>query len=161
MAVILVKPADSDSDAVKALYKQRLDGIRFKISPNLGAPITEEILPDAVLENPVFLRNVEQRILKSLNMSSSDVSALDKDSDRFLDLVELVQINMAIDMIPQVAQVILDAFEGDSVRYATIDFEKRIELLKMESSEKITDIVPDARIETNIASRTLVSRRPY
>ena len=161
MAVILVKPTDTTSPTYQAMldqYNTRIDGVRIKASPDITTRISEELLPSSVIENDVYMRSAERQVLKSVNMTAADVESLDKTSDTFLDLVVLMQIRLAINVIPQLPQVINEVYLQDSSRYQTVNWDKRIEELKAEFSDIIEDIVPDAPATGSVRTKTLLSR---
>ena len=160
MADILIKPDPADQMATD-LYNLRLEGVRLKGSPDIVNPITAELLPNSVIENPVYIQSAEVKVLNDSKMSASSITSLDKTGDVFLGLVLGVQIQLAILLAPQIAQILQESTLGDSTRYQEIKVEDRIKKLEEEYTALLDDTTTED-VTGDIASKvTLSSSKSY
>ena len=130
-------------------YSAQLESIRRLASPNAAAPLSTAQLPDAFITDPIYLDSQERYVLRKLNRTSAPNSG-DSDYER---IVYLVQLRVAIKLLPQLPSILRQTMVGETIQIQEYDLEKRLADLEEEYMEETEVIVPDSsssRLEVNI-----------
>ena len=136
-------------------YDAQLNSVRRLASPNAASPLTGSQLPDDFLTDPAYLDASERFVLRNLGKTSAP-SADDEDYEQ---IVYLIQIQLAIRLIPQLPGILRQTMVGESVQIQSYDWETRLEQLEDLYEEETEDIVPDsARIKVRVEATT---KRPW
>ena len=151
--IIITKPTFVDPDnptsaetAAQALYESRLQTVRLIVSPDLISMFDATELPDAVLADDGYLGAAEREVLRHSGKTAAEVAALAVDSEELALLVYATQLQMAIRMIPQLAQMIQEGLLSETQRFAEVDWEQRKAGLLADYKTKVLLVNPDADI---------------
>ena len=110
-----------------ATYNTQINGIRLIASTDLVVKFTEVDLPESLIADDVYLAAVERRVLMDTGIDTADVSS--QTPDIRARLVYMVQLAEAIEMIPQLPQIVRDQELRESQQVQEIDWEKHSEKL--------------------------------
>ena len=151
MYSIIIEPTDSNAAnyaAELAAFEANIDGARKLASPNLVEPITEEDLPTSVLGDPVFLRTAERQVLRDVGMTAAEVSSLPRDSEKFLILLLLLQLRLAINIQPKLPQLLRESVlsYAHDEQWERIGWKERQDELKEQYKDEVMEINPEAEI---------------
>ena len=130
MAHIIIKPtnqADPNYQSELDTYNMQIDSIRKLASPDLVSRLTEEELPEADIADDVYLAAKERQVLKDAGIDAADVASLT--AERRAQLVYMTQLLEAIEIAPQIPQIVRQRALHTSTDYQEIDWEKHIEKL--------------------------------
>ena len=151
--IIIKKPTFVNPDfpttaeaAAQALYESQLQTVRLIVSPDLVAAFTAATLPDAILADDGYLGASEREVLRHSGKTAAEIAALAAGSEELANLIHATQLQIAIRIIPQAAQILQQGLIHFVTRYQAIDWEKRrIELLS-DYKAKILVVNPAAII---------------
>lgn len=119
-------------------------GVRFLVSPDVANPLTDEELPSRLIVNPVYLDAAERKVLADTKMTMVDIENLKATNDPLLDtLIYLVQLRVAIALVPQVPQIISEGALQDQTRYNAISVQEKLMQLEGLYQEEISIIEGD------------------
>lgn len=118
--------------------------IRRLVSPDVANPLTESDLPSSIILDPFYLDFAEQKVLADTKTSVAEVERYRMNNDAKLQtLVRLVQLQIAIVLIPQLPQIIREGALDDQTQYQTIDAQKRIMQLEDQYEEEVAILEDD------------------
>lgn len=148
MSIIIPQPTPGNTEE-ETLYQARLNTIRILASPDITLRVTAEELPDAILEDAAYLQAAERRVMRETAKTEADITALANDAEERIQLIYAVQLQIAIRIIPQVAQLVREQLMMENRQYQTIDWNERITKLQADYSVEVLSINPDAEIQTD------------
>ena len=151
--IIIKKPTFVNPDfpttaeaAAQALYESQLQTARLIVSPDLVAAFTSVQLPDVILADDGYLGAAEREVIFHSGKTVAEIAALAVGSAELADLVYATQLQIAIRIIPQAAQIVRQGALHSVTQYQPIDWEKRkIELIS-DYKAKILAVNPAATI---------------
>lgn len=149
MLSIIVEPTDPNAGNYAAeltTFEANIDSARKLASPNLVEPITADDLPTSVLADPVFLRTAERQVLRDVGMTAAEVSSLPRDSEKFLTLLLLLQLQLAINISPKLPQLLRESVlsYAHDEQWERIGWKERQDELKEQYKDEVLEINPDA-----------------
>ena len=140
---------DSDTDT--------LQEIRYEID----VALTAAELPDAVLTSKTVLRAANRGTLKAVGMTAAEYDALEDDDERKEVFEEVVIKTCTAELLPRVAQIIMDNENGLLTRYQQINWLDRLKRI----NTKIADLLAPYASSTlsdyfQVVSRTKAETKP-
>ena len=161
MLSIIVEPTDPNAGnyaAELATFEANIDSARKLASPNLVEPITEDDLPTSVLGDPVFLRTAERQVLRDVGMTAAEVSSLSRDSEKFLTLLLLLQLRLAINISPNLPALLRESVlsYAHDEQWERIGWKERQDELKEQYKEELKEINPDAEVFKDLPLPTVL-----
>ena len=151
--IIIKKPTFVNPDfpttaeaAAQALYESQLQTARLIVSPDLVAAFTAVQLPDVVLADDGYLGAAEREVIFHSGKTAAEIAALAVGSAELADLVYATQLQIAIRIIPQAAQIVRQGAVHFTTQYQAIDWEKRKTELISDYKAKILAVNPAATI---------------
>ena len=143
-------PASTDST-----YTAVMDSIRKRLSPFALAPITAEQLPNAFIDDDIYIYAAEMRVIADKETTVVAAAALDRASTEYRELLILTETRIAIELISQVPQQLSAAVLQQRADYAEIDWETRVEILE---GAYTTTLDPTATGAGGVDSGSLVTK---
>ena len=143
-------PASTDST-----YTTVMDSIRKRVSPFALDPITAEQLPNAFIDDDIYIYAAEMRVIADKETTVVAAAALDRASTEYRELLILTETRIAIELISQVPQQLSAAVLQQRADYAEIDWETRVEILE---GAYTTTLDPTATGAGGVDSGSLVTK---
>ena len=147
MATIIVKPTDqSDPNYATELatYTAQIEGIRILASPDVVAKFTDTELPESIIANDVYLAAKEREVLKDTNIDAPDVSS--QTDAIYQRLVYMTQLLVAIELKPQLAQIIRQRSFSTDTQLQTVDWEAHIARWLANYNDELIVVNPAANV---------------
>ena len=147
-------------DSTDSNYSSGMDSIRKRVSPFAISPITAAQLPNAFIDDPIFVNPAEAKVIADKETTAAAVALLARDSAEFETLQILVWIRIAIELIAQVPQQLAVVAISIQDRYAEIDWKERIEALER-SYQRILNPAGDSGVGSVVAKAKISNSRIY
>ena len=145
MAHPFMKPTDTASgtyDADLARFNAEIAGVRRKSSPDITVVVTETQLPEDVIVADEYLGAARRKVFRDTGITS-----ISPNDELYPDIVQLVTNLLAIDFIPQLAQILQDGQLQDVTRYQEVKWKSRVEALMEQYIDLIDVINPGAETD--------------
>ena len=148
-------------DSMDSNYSSGMDSIRKRVSPFAISPITAAQLPNAFIDDPIFVNPAEAKVIADKDTTVGCIVALlARDSAEFETLQILVWIRIAIELIAQVPQQLAVVALSIQDRYAEIDWQDRILALER-SYQRILNPAGDSGVGGVFAKAKISNSRIY
>ena len=141
-------------------YSSGMDSIRKRVSPFAISPITAAQLPNAFIDDPIFVNPAEAKVIADKETTAAAVALLARDSAEFETLQILVWIRIAIELIAQSPQQLAVVAISIQDRYAEIDWQDRILALER-SYQRILNPAGDSGVGGVFARAKISNSRIY
>ena len=134
---------------------EHLTSIRRLGSIDILDPITADELPDAVIEDQIYLDAAESQLLTDTKLTVAQVNAAT--GARRVNLQNLLVIGTVLKLLPQLIQILQDRALTRDVRYSEVNLEAKEAYLRAEYSKTLIIINPDptsisGTLNINVAS---------
>ena len=138
-----------------AVYTAQIASIRKLASPDLVTLFTDVELPESIITDDVYLRASEREVLREAVITVADLTSVTM--ELLETLVYIVQLRVAIELIPQLPQLLRQAEIDFQSQYADIDWTARVEKLEAIYLDEIHLINPTASTGVDSAIAVVVN----
>lgn len=136
------KPTDITTGTYMAdldRFNSEVEGVRRKSSPDITVAITEDQLPEKLITSEEYLGAAKRKVFRNAGITS-----INPDDDLYPDIVQMTTILLAIEFIPQVAQILQDGQLQDVTRYQEVGWKDRAEMLINQYEDIKGEINPES-----------------
>ena len=156
MAHIIVNDTPPTPEST-ARYEAQVESIRRLASPNAASPLTADQLPETFITDPAYLDAAERSVLRNLKLNTVPSTT----EDNYAQVVYLVQLRVAIDLIPQLRSILRQTMVGETVQIESFALEDRLNYLEEKYLEETDDIIPDASTGKIKVTIQATDKRPW
>ena len=140
-AIPALDPAVTVTQAVNLNYQTFIKSVVTQIRSLLDTRLTEEDLPDSIIEESVYIRQAELQIYQTLGLNpDATLSGMTLERARIAAMYHTAAI-----LLYSNPQIVQQSFERSGIRFAEIDIDEKYTFLISFGNDAIEPDIPDDR----------------